>query len=276
MGDLDSDTAIVEHDGRLSCVLQEHWQIVGPFGGYVAAVALRAAATGVADGLEPASFTCQFLAPARFERVDIDVTVRRASTRTALVAVGIHQDGTDILDAQAWFSAPSDLLEHDAARNVHGHPDDYETLSAARDGPQPHFFANFERRPIDWITNWSAHVASAPEHGEWLRFVPTAEFDDPVLEACRLVMMADLPSYPAGSRAHDGGLPTVVAPSLDLAVQFLRVHDLGEWLLSYGVAPVAHRGLMGYRAEVWNAAGQLVATGGGQLLSRPLPRRGGT
>src|SRR5690606_39087820 len=106
----------------------------------------------------------------------------------------------------------------------------------------------------------------------WLRFVPTASFEDPVLEACRLVLLADLPSYPAAIRAHPGSaVPAWVAPNLDLSVQFHRLDDLGEWLLCSGYAPVAERGLIGFRSEVHTADGLLAATGSGQLLVRPTP-----
>ena len=45
----------------------------------------------------------------------------------------------------------------------------------------------------------------------------------------------DWENYPGGER-------TFVSPSLDLAVQFRRLTDVGEWLLVQGVAPIADRG----------------------------------
>jgi len=53
-------------------------------------------------------------------------------------------------------------------------------------------------------------------------------------------------------------------------VQFHRVADLGDWLLAQGVSPIADRGLMAFRSEVWTAAGVLAASGSGQLLLRPV------
>ena len=107
-----------------------------------------------------------------------------------------------------------------------------------------------------------------------MRFVPASSFEDRVLEAARLVLLADLPSFPAAMRAHPGGTPPFMSPSLDLAVQFHRVGDLGEWLLVQGVSPIADRGLMAFRSEVWTAAGVLAASGSGQLLLRSLPPAG--
>jgi acyl-CoA thioesterase len=106
-----------------------------------------------------------------------------------------------------------------------------------------------------------------------LRFVPQASFDDPVLEACRLVVLADLPSWPSATRAHPGrtAFERFVAPNLDLAVQFHRLSGIGDWLLCQGEAPVADRGLVGFRSTVWTEDDRLAASGSGQLLCRPLP-----
>ena len=111
------------------------------------------------------------------------------------------------------------------------------------------------------------------EWGEWVKFTPTPAFTDPVLEAARLVLLADLPSFPAAVRAHPRP-PTFVSPSLDLAVQFHRLHELGEWLLVQGVVPIAERGLMAFRSEVWSADGRQAASGSGQLLLRAVPPEG--
>jgi acyl-CoA thioesterase len=54
-------------------------------------------------------------------------------------------------------------------------------------------------------------------------------------------------------------------------VQFHRVRALGDWLLVHGRTPVAHRGLLGFRSEVWTADGRCAASGSGQLLGRALP-----
>src|SRR4029077_20273976 len=43
MGDLAVDTAVEGHDGRYTARLSRDWEIWGPNGGYVAALALRAA-----------------------------------------------------------------------------------------------------------------------------------------------------------------------------------------------------------------------------------------
>ncbi len=270
MGDFDRDTAISCTDGRSHATLSRDWEIWGPMGGYVAAVALRAAATAVPATFEPASFTCQFLSSAKFERVDIAMEIRRQSRRAAAVGVRITQAETQILDAQAWFSTPAEVVTYDhAKRHRHGHPDDHPPISEYTFEPSVFpFWDNFEGRPLDWIDDMDAYPGGEPEWAEWLRFVPTPEFTDPALEAARLLLLADLPSFPAAVRALPGTERSFVSPSLDLSVQFHRLHELGEWLLVQGTTPIAERGLLGFRSEVWGADGRMLASGSGQLLAR--------
>lgn len=276
MGDLGLDTQVqVVGEGRCIATPSEDWRIWGPMGGYIAAIALRAAATAVDAPLVPASFTCQFLAAARFEPVDLAVSVRRSSRRTALVAVSLTQEDVAILDAQVWFSAEADLLEHDhAGLSGGGRPEDHPFVQELTDEP-PYFpfWLNLESKPLQWIDDFENYPGGEPEWASWLRFRPAASFDDPVVEACRLLILADLPSWPAATRAHPGDTTfgTFVAPNLDLAVQFHRLSGVGEWLLCKGDALVAHRGLVGFRSQVWSDDDHLVASGAGQLLCRPVP-----
>ncbi|HKY13348.1 MAG TPA: thioesterase family protein [Microthrixaceae bacterium] len=279
MGDLAIDTAVTGGEGTYSAFVNPDWEIWGPMGGYVAAIALRAAAEEVSgaevgSALVPASFTCQFLSPAAFEEIEVAVQVRRASRRTAAVSVELAQGDRAVLSAQAWFAAEMALVEHDHATH-HGRRsyETYPTIQELTDEESAYrFWLNFDGRPTDWIDDWDGYAGGAPEWAEWLRFLPTSCFDDPVLEACRLVLLADLPSFPAASRAHPAtSSGSWVSPSLDLAVQFHRLDRLGEWLLCLGLAPIAHRGLIAFRSEIWTADDRLAASGSGQLLTRAVP-----
>ncbi len=270
MGDFGEDTTVNGSDGQYHATVNRDWEIWGPMGGYVAAMALRAAAAEVPAPFEPASFTGQFLSSAKFEPVDIAVEIRRQSRRAAAVSVRITQESTPILDAQVWFSIPSEVVQYDHSKpHRHGKPQDHPPISEYTFEPSVFpFWENFEGRPIDWIDDMDAYPGGEPEWAEWLRFAPTAEFADPVLEAARVLLLADLPSFPAAVRAFPGNERTFVSPSLDLAVQFHRLRDVGQWLLVQGVTPIAERGLLGFRSEVWNATGQILASGSGQLLAR--------
>lgn len=275
MGSLSSDTQVHGGGGRYSATPLDAWRIWGPMGGYAASFALRAAAAEVGDPtMSPASMTVQFFQPAAFEPVDIAVEVRRATRRTAATAVRITQEGRAILDAQVWFAVPDELVVHDhAIRHTAGDPDDHPDIVDLTDESAPFpFWENFDQRVVYWDDDWTQRVAGSPEWSGWLRFRPDDRFDDPVVEACRLLILADLPSFPAAVRAHDGSTTgSWVAPNVDLAVQFHHLADLGDWLLCSGTAPVAARGLIGFRSEVWTRDGRLAASGSGQLITRAVP-----
>jgi hypothetical protein len=82
VGDFVAQTSVeltAEADGvrHYGAELAKEWMTWGPAGGYVAAVALRAA--GEATSLaRPASFSCQYLSVARFDSADLEVTTLRA------------------------------------------------------------------------------------------------------------------------------------------------------------------------------------------------------
>ena len=274
MGDLDLDTRVEGSDGHYVGKPSEQWRIWGPMGGYAASFGLRAAAAEAPQGMLPASMTVQFFTPAAFEPVDISVDLRRQSRRTAAYAVRLTQEGRAILDCQVWFAAEADLIEHDhAGHHGYGRPEDHPSVRDLwADDPPPYpFWDNFDGRACDWVDDWESYEGGDPTWAEWLRFRPTAAFDDPVVEACRTLIIADLPSFPAATRAHPGGSGQEwMAPNVDLSVQFHRLADLGDWLLCVGTAPVADRGLIGFRSEAWTDDGRLVASGAGQLLTRMI------
>jgi len=280
MGDLATDTAVTGGDGRFEAELSPDWEIWGPNGGYVAAVALRAVGAHSAHAM-PASFLCHFLEVGAFAPVTIEVeTVRRSRRAESLRAV-VSQDGRRILEALVWTVGDGLVgLEHDAAPaprvpGPHGLPSLAERLAAlgAETRPRFPFFANLDERPVDWVEDWDHRPATEPRHRCWYRFLPTAAFDDPWVDAGRLVIMVDTFQWPAAARGHAGGSLRHIAPSLDLACRFHRVDRArrADWLLVEATSPVAAAGLVGGAASVWDDTGLLLASGGQQMLSRPDP-----
>jgi acyl-CoA thioesterase-2 len=111
-----------------------------------------------------------------------------------------------------------------------------------------------------------------PVWQEWCRFVPASTFEDPWIDACRSLILIDVQSWPAASRAHvHGPQHGFYAPSLDLYVAFADPQPGEPWLLCDGFGPVAKHGLMTWNGRLWSAGGRLVATGEGQLLCRRMP-----
>jgi acyl-CoA thioesterase II len=276
VGDLGADTALHPlGEGRFEAELSPDWEIWGPMGGYVAACALRAA--GAASGLpRPAALSCHYLGVARFDRVELAVVERRAGRNASSHRVEVTQEGRPILDAMVW-SAGEDTegLVHDETDppEVPG-PGDLRTLEELTSG-RPRatypFWGNLESKPIDIEADWPPPGPRPARWREWLRFSPTAAFDDPWVDAARSVILVDLPSWPSAHRPHAWSNPRFVAPSLDLHVAFQSPTAGEEWLLCDGEAPLSSEGLFAWCARVWSTGGRLHASGGGQCLYRRLP-----
>ena len=68
------DTAIHASGDGLRAQLAPRWEIWGPNGGYLAAIALRGAATVVPPGHRPVSMSCQFLSTGKMAEASVNVT----------------------------------------------------------------------------------------------------------------------------------------------------------------------------------------------------------
>jgi acyl-CoA thioesterase II len=273
VGDLSIDTAVERHGDRYQGTLSEDWQIWGPNGGYVASVALRAAAAE-SSFLRPASISCHYLSRAAAGPVDLDVVRLRQAKHAQSLRVSMTQGDRTVLEALVWMVDDVDGLEHD-----HAHmpevlaPADLQPIEELTDNPRSQrysFFTNLDERPTSWIADWEHREPSEPRVMAWFRFRPVATFPDPAVDACRSLILTDTMEWPAAVRAHTGELPWV-APSLDLSVRFHRFQPDSEWLFSDTTASVAADGLIGGSASVWSAAGKLLATGGEQMLCRSMP-----
>jgi len=270
MGDLAEETAVWPVDeGRYRARLSQAWEIWGPMGGYVAAVAFRAAGA-ISPFVRPASFFCHYLGVAAFDEVDIEVSVLRAAKTACSLRVSMTQGGRPILEGAVWAVGDVHGLEHDVAvpPDVPGQ----EALRSAADlfpDPPPFgFWRNFTAKPVTFSEVWPPAGPMPPVWQQWCRFEPTATFADPWVDAARSVILIDVQSWPAASRLHAWAEPPFIAPSLDLYVAFHRPEPTSAWLLADGYAPVAADGLIGWTGRLWSEGRRLVASGGGQALCR--------
>jgi acyl-CoA thioesterase-2 len=272
VGDLAHDTEVRPcGDGRYEGIVSRDWEIWGPMGGYIAAFALRAAGAETTH-TRPATFACHYLSVARFEPIDVRVETRKAGRTATSQRVEVSQDGRRILDATVWSVGDVEGLEHDETTppDVPG-PDGLPELRdlLPDDAPPPFpFWENFEAKPIHFEPVWPPDGPRPARWQEWLRFAPTATFEDPWVDAARCVILVDLPSWPSAHRPHAWKQPPFTAPTLDLSVAFHRPTAGQEWLLCDGAAPLSTDGLFGWTAQVWSAGGRLHASGGGQCLYR--------
>lgn len=276
MGDLTKDTEVDGADGHYRASLSPDWEIWGPNGGYVAAVALRAAGAHSRHP-KPASVLCHFLEVGSFEEVAIEVETLRESRRAESMRVSMRQGNRRILEALIWAvdDGLSGLMHDALSAPAVPAPDELapiEDLLPSED-PRPRysFFDNLEQRPVHWIQDWGNRPPGTPVHQCWYRFRSSSIVMDPWVMAGRLAILVDTFQWPAAVRGHAGGTVDHMAPSLDLACRF---HRLGsgtdaEWLLTEARSPVATGGLVGGTAAVWDAQGSLLASGGQQMLCRP-------
>jgi acyl-CoA thioesterase len=287
VGDLEKDTTVVAVDGaegQYTARLSDDWAIWGPNGGYVSSIALRAA--GLASGrARPASIVTHYLGVAQFDEVQLSTTILRQSRVATSLRVTMEQDGRPILEALVWGvddpTAGSELVhELPTMPEVEG-PEgllSFEEHMAAVDQESPFvFWNNLEHRPLAWRDDWPPPGPVEPTARWWMRFRPTAVFDHPWVDACRLLIPIDTMGWPAGSSAHAYREPLgVIAPTIDLSVRFHRAaRPDDEWLLADAVAPVAAGGLLAATGRIWNRRGELLASGGQTMLCRPIPVPGG-
>jgi acyl-CoA thioesterase II len=273
MGDLALDTVVEPvGDGHYRADVFQDWEIWGPMGGYMAGLALRAAGAE-SPFARPASFFCHYLGVAAFEPVDIAVTVQRQARTACSQRVSVTQHDRPILTAELWSVGDVDGLDHDhaVAPSVPS-PDELTPVEELMPDTRPPFpfWDNVESRTVQFERVWPPPGPLSPTWRSWLRLRPTATFDDPWIDAVRSVIFVDVQSWPAAHRPHAWKEPPFIAPSLDLYVAFNAPVPDTDWLLADGDAPIARDGLMGWSGRLWSPAGQLVASGGGQLLCRRL------
>jgi acyl-CoA thioesterase II len=265
--DLERATRVEAQANGYVAHLSEDWEIWGPNGGYLAAIALRAAGT-VAQIQRPASFYCHFLSSPTFAAAQLDVSVLKRGRRAESFAVAMSQEGKPILHAlvKTAAEAPGYSHQHPAAPTVPlpAALKSYDELLPAERRPPFSFWNNIERRPIDQSTS---DQPTAPVVREWTRFRPTACFADPFLDAARALILLDTYGFPAAHRKHRSW--EYLAPNLDTSAWFHHSNPDCEWLLVDHECSVASHGLMGVSGSVWDTDGRLLATGSAQLCCVP-------
>lgn len=261
-------------EGTYEAPLDRAWEIWGPMGGYVASIALQAAAAESRFG-RPASFFCHYLSVASFEApLTLTVTPLRQAKTAESQRVVVTQGERAIMEATVWAVGEVEGLVHsDAVAPDVPDPRDLPTMAELfPEGEAPYpFWNNFDPRPVRWQHEWPPPGPLDPVWQQWERFVPRATFEDPWVDAARSVVLVDVASWPAGSQPHAWTEPPFIAPTLDLYVAF---HDLvpeSEYLLVDGHSPVGADGLLGFTTRVWAEDRRLVASGGGQMLCRRVP-----
>ncbi len=276
MGDLGIDSAIEGRGGRYCAHLSRDWEAMGPHGGYLSTIALRAA--GAESGMaRPVSYYCQYLNVAQFAPVDLEVTVLRRSKRTAAVQVAMRQEDRPILQAQVWAVADGlpGLTHEDAPMPDVPQPEEVKRgrdLLAEQGEVDDGAGANMDWRPIGWRRPEEMHLLEPVIRG-WTCFEPTRTFDDPFLDAGRLAYVVDTLCF--APAVHRLRVPweenPFVGPSMDLLVHFHADASDADWLFHEHDSAVAGAGVAHGAGRVWSRDGRLLASGGSQCICVPNP-----
>ena len=264
-------SAVIETADGLTANIDPDWMIWGPVGGYVAAIALRAAAIKAPVGHRPVTLSCQFIGRGAEGPTKIEVDQVRSGS-TSLFDVRLSQGSKPFLTAQIWTTAKTQgpSAQHVAMPDVPA-PDTLEPFTGqlARFGHQPiPFWINVDGRQVNFLAPGDPDSRGGRTE-RWLRFADWDTTPDPFLDAARAVIGIDVHFWAAHNRGLNA-VPTYVAPSLDLTVWFHGAVPEDEWQLVEARADIAGEGLLAGSARVWSRSGQLVASGGGQCLIVPL------
>jgi acyl-CoA thioesterase len=271
MGNLGSDTAIEPiGEDRYRAALSPDWAMWGPNGGYLAAIALRAAGAS-ANLARPASVSCGFLSTAKGAEVTLAVTRVRSGRRAELLSVTMLEGDRPIVAATVWAVASElegperqwrDMPDVPSPADV---PTMAERVAAAGGRPIP-LWKNYEIRPVGELDAGPDRPAGDPRGHAWVKFVPQAEFpDDPWLDAGRCLIATDIIGFPSVAQGFAASEVRFIAPTLDLQVAFHGA-PAGEWLLVDAEGVRTGGGLAGARAQIWSPKSGLVSSGTQQMM----------
>jgi acyl-CoA thioesterase II len=265
--DLDLATRVEGDGGCYTAQLSEDWEIWGPNGGYLAAIALRAAGQA-AEIPQPRSFYCHFLSSPAFDAVQLEVRALKRGRRAESFAVEMTQRGKPILHALVKTAADGPGYSHQHLAPPDVPPptslQNYEQL-LGKDKPWPfRFWDNVERRPVEQAVS---NQPTAPVIREWTRFRPRACFEDPFVDAARALILLDTFGFPAAYQRYRSW--DYLAPNLDTSVWLHQLDAACEWLLIDHECTLAEHGLMAVSGRLWDTGGRLLATGSAQLCCIP-------
>jgi acyl-CoA thioesterase len=244
----DADTALERlEDGRSRAWAPEHWFVArGPNGGFLAAVAARAAQETADRPLR--SLALHFAAAPAVGPLEVAVALEREGRSYSAVSLRIAQEGRPMTLGLATLG---ELPEAGPAWS-HGDPpeatpvDDVEPFSPAATGV-PAFMLNYDMRP-------AVHADDGHVSGAWLRAREPRALDAP-LAAAMTDAWAPV-AFTALQRA-------VVAPTLDLTIHVRRPlppAGMGpeDFVLGRFSSRLAVGGVWEEDGELWSPAGELL------------------
>lgn len=250
--DIARHTAVVRaEDGRWSASIHPSFTTPGgPFGGYLAALALRAAEAAT-DLSVPRSLACHFAHVGHAGPLDVDVVQLRRGRRLESLRVELAQDGAPLVSALVW-----------AAAGTAAGSDDGEASAVTGSVPDRavRLFGGAVQIGLDAATGGARCMTAGfgPGESAWLH-------------AARLLLPFDwLAVQAVGWAAGPSGLPDHQLQSLDTTFTFVNGDD-------HTPAAQARTSLVAEDGDVttvsvdfWNDTGRPLGRGTQQVLRRRI------
>lgn len=264
------DTTVQEEGGTLRAEIHRRWDIWGPNGGYLAAIALRAAGMRAGADQRPAGISCQYLRRGRFGPARLDVEPLKPGRSASCFGVTMTQEGERTLTAQVWtVGASAEVAPAYMELEMPAVSAPEALKPPAADPGGFAFWQNFDLRIASPERPGRGNPAGARTE-RWLRFHGYEPgVGDLFLAAARPLLMIDTLLWPAHWSRRAQQLD-YVGPSLDVSVWFHAPSGAEEWLLAEATAPAANDGLVYGQGRVWTRKGTLVASGASNMLAMPL------
>jgi acyl-CoA thioesterase len=246
------DTAVTRLDQhRWAARIDRGWWIVrGPNGGYLAAIALRAITSDVADDARrPRSFTVHYLRPPQEGDVEIVVQPERVGRTTTVVTARMLQEGklTALAVAALGLDRPGPAFAHVVMPAVRG----------PADLPPP----SRPPVPIPMRDRYETRIAIGPRPGEesaatavtggWIRLAEPEPVDAHVIAA-----LSDA-WFPA---VFTLSAEPMFVPTVDLTIHFRdRPVSVSDWCFVRFTSRHASTGFVEEDGEIWSRDGTLLA-----------------
>lgn len=250
-------------EGRWAADIDEGWFApIGPNGGYLASVLLRACIAAVADPeRHPRSLTLHYLRPPKPGAAEVAVQVERVGGSVSSLSARLEQDGRLCVLALAAFSR-----EMPSAGEWSGPMPEAAPAASLERIPAPKVAPEIFRRLDVRMAIGSPPFAGGAEArtGGWLAFDPPRPVD---ALACATLVDA---FWPAPFVRLQG---PIAAPTIDLTIHFRRAlppTDEPTSVLGLFTSRTSAAGFFEEDAELWSPDGVLLAQSRQLALARPL------
>lgn len=248
-------------DGRFEVQIGPEWFAgVGPNGGYLAAIVLRALIVHVDDQQRhPLSLTCHYLASPSAGPAVVTVTTERAGRGVTALSARMEQDGRTCILALATLGLEREgVIDFDSPPPRVPKPDEINP-------PQipswtPPIFHQLDYRPCIGPRQLSGSDDALT--GGWTRLKTRESLDE-----AALAMFAD--AWPPAAWARLTA--PAIAPTIDMTFHFRsRVTPGTEWALVRMSSLTSKHGFFEEDGELWAPDGTLLAQSRQLALLRPV------